>query len=530
MPAIVTDNLKIENCSNFIEAISAAETSASESFYTFIGYPNSNYNWTSWDSNTQNPIDNFNYLNSYKETILGVKKITSSDVIRAIPKIEWVTGTKYDMYRHDYSAYNITPNSGSTRLYDSNYYVMNSQFKVYICIHNGSSYANPEGVPSTIEPTHTDTNEYIDRGDGYVWKYLYSISPADYLKFDSTNYMPVPNNWSTSAITDIATVRDSAVNGSIRSIVVERTGRYLIGTDPAAGIICPIKGDGVNGTALVTFNAEGNVIKAEVTNPGVNYTYATLDLDSVLDKDSNSQSALFTVIIPPPGGHGFDIYKELGAFRCLVYSRIENSDTNPDFIVGNQFSRVGILKNVREFGSSALFTSNTGSGVYGIAINATGLTINDDSPIKQPSTGALGFIVSSEEIGSVTILKYIQPRDNYVINYSAASQGIEKTFDPFITEPNYAGITTSPSYNFSEFNTTAITIGSDNNTTYTVVDIGSGSSVDQYQGVYLGQSFANGLSNPDINTKSGDILYVDNRSTITRQLNQREDIKIIIEF
>ena len=50
------------------------------------------------------------------------------------------------------------------------------------------------------------------------------------------------------------------------------------------------------------------------------------------------------VVIPPPGGHGFDVYKELGAFRVLMYARFENDSSNPDFIVGNDFARVGLVK------------------------------------------------------------------------------------------------------------------------------------------------------------------------------------------
>ena len=47
---------------------------------------------------------------------------------------------------------------------------------------------------------------------------------------------------------------------------------------------------------------------------------------------------------------------------------------------------------------------------------------------------------------------------------------------------------------------------------------------------YLGQSFGSGLSGPDINIKSGEIIYVDNRSSVTRASQQREDIKIVLEF
>ena len=40
----------------------------------------------------------------------------------------------------------------------------------------------------------------------------------------------------------------------------------------------------------------------------------------------------------------------------------------------------------------------------------------------------------------------------------------------------------------------------------------------------------NGVANPEIKPRSGDIIYVDNREPIPRSRNQKEDIKIIIEF
>jgi hypothetical protein len=55
--------------------------------------------------------------------------------------------------------------------------------------------------------------------------------------------------------------------------------------------------------------------------------------------------AQFDIIIPPKGGHGYDIYTELGAYRVLVYSRYNTDETNPDTIIGNDFARIGIIKN-----------------------------------------------------------------------------------------------------------------------------------------------------------------------------------------
>ena len=48
--------------------------------------------------------------------------------------------------------------------------------------------------------------------------------------------------------------------------------------------------------------------------------------------------------------------------------------------------------------------------------------------------------------------------------------------------------------------------------------------------VALGVSFTSGLASPEINKGSGDLLYVDNRAKISRNLRQKEDIKIILEF
>jgi hypothetical protein len=47
---------------------------------------------------------------------------------------------------------------------------------------------------------------------------------------------------------------------------------------------------------------------------------------------------------------------------------------------------------------------------------------------------------------------------------------------------------------------------------------------------YFGQTFNNGLANPEIEKYSGDMIYVDNRPEVTRAANQREDIKIVLEF
>ena len=47
----------------------------------------------------------------------------------------------------------------------------------------------------------------------------------------------------------------------------------------------------------------------------------------------------------------------------------------------------------------------------------------------------------------------------------------------------------------------------------------------------LGMSFVKGVANPEVKKYSGDIIYVDNReAAVTRSSQQKEDIKIVLEF
>jgi hypothetical protein len=74
-------------------------------------------------------------------------------------------------------------------------------------------------------------------------------------------------------------------------------------------------------------------------------------------------------------------------------------------------------------------------------------------------------------------------------------------------------------------NTTGITFTSSSGTT-----VASGFTGSSENGINLGVNFTGGLSNPEINKKTGDIIYIDNRPEVGRNLRQKEDVKIILEF
>ncbi|GIS09012.1 MAG: hypothetical protein CM15mP113_1420 [Pseudomonadota bacterium] len=59
-------------------------------------------------------------------------------------------------------------------------------------------------------------------------KYLFTVSPSDIIKFDSTEFITVPNDWSSSTDSQIRAVRengDSSLNeNQIKHVYIESAG------------------------------------------------------------------------------------------------------------------------------------------------------------------------------------------------------------------------------------------------------------------------------------------------------------------
>ena len=509
MPAIITDQIRVLNAENFVSGISTTDNS----YYVFIGLPNATSVQSDWNTNTPSPIDNFDEHDGVYDTLISAKKINSADVLRVIRKTTWTTGSIYEMYRHDYSINNTTPQTSSTSLYNSNYYVINSDFRIYECIYNGAAPSNSgKGIISLQEPVHTDLQPRLE-SDGYIWKYLFTIKPSDIIKFDSADFIPVPANWKTG--TDTADVRNAAVDGKVEVITIDDTANASYQFTGTKNNV-PIRGDGSGGLASVTFT-NGKPTAVQVTDGGSGYSFATLDLDSVV----TGTGASFSVIIPPPGGHGADVYRELGSNKVLVYSRIENSDvTNPDFPTGNQFARIGIIKNPEINGSSNLLTDPSASGVYGLRLAgaaSTTMTVEVDGIVSQTvgtAATALGRIINYDT--ATQVLQYWQDRSVASGNTVSLNQFALNRF------------TSSPATGGS-LNVVVKTTGGTETLTIDDTFTGVSTSVNN-RTYYFGQTFTSGVASPEIKKYSGDIIYLDNRPEVTRATNQREDIKIILEF
>ena len=529
MSAIVTDQFRILNANNFVESVE----NTNNSYYVFVGLSNPTgagslvgYGRSAnWNSDTPSPIDSFSYRSHTSDTMMFGKKVSSANIRRIIRRVDWVAGNRYEIYRDDYSAKNQSPLTAANRLYDANYYVLNSDFKVYICIDNGSTGTNPLGNVSQDEPTFTDLepSKAGNSGDGYVWKYLFTVSPSDIIKFDSTEFITVPNNWSTSTDSQIRAVRengDSNVNeNQIKHVYIEKAGNnYANGLGQEVDII----GDGTGAKARVDV-VNGSITDVTVSAGGKGYTYGLVDLGTLNSNVTATNQAKLIPIIPPGLGHGSDVYTELGTDRVIVYARFD--DSTKDFPIDTKFSQVGIVKNPTKVGTSVTYTDNTYSSLPAVKFETVSGTPKVGEEIKQvlaisPNIGkvAKGYIASYDV--ETKVMKYFRDRSLFFNN---------TTYD----HTDYTGISTSGRIYEFETGQNANNIEGTSSSFNGAISINFSGITTNPNGnklINLGTNFVSGLSDSEINKGSGEIVYLDNRPVIVRNSRQKEDIKIILEF
>ena len=517
MAAIITDQLRILNAKNFVAGVQ----SSTNSYYAFLGLPNATDYQSDWDTNPPSPKDSLDQSNDTWDTMIALKKINASDISQVVRKITWQSGITYDMWRNDITRSNSSLPSGSFDIYSANYYVMNSDYRVYICLYNNAGPENNfNGGPSLDEPTFTDLEPRSagSSGDGYIWKYLYTIKPSQAIKFESTNYIPVPNDWESN--TDDAAVRQNAASSGQLKIVTIRNRGAGLGTARTYTQV-PIKGDGAEGEATVVINADSKVESITVSKGGSGYTYGTVDLVSG-GVPVGSTRPVFNIIIPPDGGHGADVYKELGAYNVLTYARFENDTENPDFITGNQFARVGLIENPQAFNSSSILNIDKASAVYALRLTGTGYssaTFAADAEVTQTvglGSTAVGRVISYDQ--TTGVLKYWQDRSNSGFEFNGTQNPSPKYgFEALRFTPTP---TVDGSINILGGN---VTLGID--TGYTGL-----TTVINNRTYNLGQDFTKGVAQPESKKYSGNIVYVDNRPSVTRSSSQKEDVKIILQF
>jgi len=110
------------------------------------------------------------------DDMIGVQKVAATDLALMIPRIDWQSGTEYDVF-----------DPSSTTAFDDNFYVVNSEYRVYKVL---TKTPDP-GAVTVTEPLGHNNGNPINTGDGYTWQFLYDIGLADIQNLVNSGWVPV---------------------------------------------------------------------------------------------------------------------------------------------------------------------------------------------------------------------------------------------------------------------------------------------------------------------------------------------------
>ena len=488
MAAIITEKFRTHNAKQFIEDFSES----GQSNYVFIGRPHA------WADDTSPPAPANSELEEIQayEDMIALKKVSSTDISHGIVRYNWTSGTKYDEWRHNYSASNTTNVTNVSNFYDGRGYVITDEFKVYKCLKTGMSGGST--VNSTEKPTHTSI---AVESDGYMWKFMYSVIASDVIKFVTNDFIPVKTLGAKSAVAGSGTnggygttatddgsaqwdVENAAVDGAIYHYVVTAAGSgYNNGSTTSFTLDVPVEGDGSGAIATLTFasGALSSVAFKDTSSYGTGYKRASFPtLNSTISGLTAGSGASITPIISPINGHGANPIEELGGNYCIVNSRLEFGEGSGDFPVDNDFRRIGLIKNPVQSSDNAISAQATMTATNQLTVaSATNIDVDDliTDAATESATVAKARVVSK----SGNVLKTLP-----VVNSGGEYVAFANSDEVFV---NGAGT-----------KSTDVT--------------GSGVST----------------SHPEMKRFTGQILYVENRGAVTRAADQIEDIKLIIEM
>ena len=432
MTAIITQDMRIRNASNFIDTV------ASDSVYFFIGQSQP---WGSSDTAVTDPVDTVYDQHLAQQKMIAAKKVAASDVTHAITRYNWVSGNTYAEY-----------DDQSATLSSSQFYVITDDLNVYKCIKAGAG-------ASVVKPT--GTNYYISAvgADGYQWKYMYTLSGTQASKFLTNTFIPV-----TTLSSDDGSlqwdVQQNAIDGGIHRIRVTNGG-----TGYSSSPTVTVDGNGTGCTATATVTG-GVITDITVSTNGSGYTAALVTIT-----DSTGSGATARAVVSPPGGHGADPVGELGGFFMMANVQLDGEEGSGDFPVDNDYRQLGLVINPNNYGTSTTATATTLIATKSFSYTGlSGGSFSPDDTITGQTSGAIAYIDSVDDTNGI-VRYHMEPGTGY--GDFQAGETVES--------------------------------GAVNATIDTLTD-------------------------PEVDKYSGEVIYIENRSPVTRAADQIEDVKLVLEF
>jgi hypothetical protein len=349
---ITLHNMRVYAADKFRESLN----SNTNSMYVTFGKT------LAWTDDNDPPEANNTIQTQYDvwKSMVGGKRIFASDIRCCIPRHDWTANTIYDIY----------DDADPDLFEDKVFYTVTSDYNVYKCIDNNG------GANSTVEPISTNPATTTELADGYIWKYMYTISDAELLRFTTSEYIPVK----TLSLNDGSSqwqVQSNAEGGRIISVVVSNVGVNYSNT---SNLSIVFDGDGEAAAANVYITAGNTIDRISMTDTGRNYSYATASITG-----GGGSGANVRPVISPIGGNGKNALYELGGRNIIINTKIKNTEGGI-FPVDNDFRQICLLHNPRlESNTLAIAANTTFVQAYRLTTVGSGSFFNDETVFQGPS-------------------------------------------------------------------------------------------------------------------------------------------------
>lgn len=405
MYSISTIDLKVLAAEQFIESVS--EPAPNTTMYIAYGRIDS------WANEPLPDVANTSVASEYQfwKSMIGAKRITGNDIRHVIPKNDWVSGTVYTAYDHlDDTLFN----DGMT------FYIINSENNIYKCLYNNY------GANSIYEPLTVTTNTTIETADGYIWKYMYSLSDLERQRFTTGSFIPVRtldvNNGSRQW-----DVQQNAIDGAIHAALIINGGNNYTNV---SNLVVTITGDGTDAAAVATINSHTNTVNSiYMTSIGAGYTEATVSISG----GGGDNTATARVVISPKGGHGSDPLYELGGKYLLINGRIMNHESNVLPVV-NDYRQIALISDPLLRQSNVRASNTAVSQTTDLTVVGESANYQQDEWVYQgrnlQSATFKGKVVSWSELNSLVRLTEVEgiPSSESLVGANSAASRFVSSF------------------------------------------------------------------------------------------------------
>ena len=344
----------------------------------YIGVSRSNP-WNAADS-APTAKDNIRIQNEFRNGLQSIHRVAAASLV--VPRKSWSTGSTYVAYddKKDLTDY------GSEF-----FYVANNNHDVYICLRQGTD-ATGSAVASTVQPTGSN-NDPFETSDGYVWKFLYTISALDATLFMTNDHMPIDRILATdsnSTGNEIKQyeIQNTAKPGMITSFEVTAGGSGY--TNPSVNI------NGVNYPTLVDFTLDspsGTIVKAEYTPDSsgttLNYVHGLRGAQITLT-DSNGTNGEVRAVMSSGLGIGGDASSDLKCGSMMIGVRVDGNTS--DWLLNQDYRQIGIIRGIKDSAQGTQWTNLTGGALQSMTLATQTVAFTTDEIIVGATSGAKAYV------------------------------------------------------------------------------------------------------------------------------------------